>query len=181
MTRAQMEVMTLVGQLDRALEEDAAEYGRLHWHSLIRNLSTVRPEDWDAVPPGGGRTIRELVMHIGKVYLSYASCGFGDGSRDWSDTAIDGLEPGTTPEEVTRWLRATHAEFRNAVAALQDDQLDQQGMSFDDGPPWTTRRVVEVMIQHSFYHAGEINHLRAMLQGNDDWNHQDIGREDATW
>jgi hypothetical protein len=25
------------------------------------------------------------------------------------------------------------------------------------------------MIAHDFYHAGEINHLRALLQGSDRW------------
>jgi hypothetical protein len=24
--------------------------------------------------------------------------------------------------------------------------------------------------------VGEINHIRALLQGNDDWDHQDMGR-----
>lgn len=28
--------------------------------------------------------------------------------------------------------------------------------------------------------AGEINHTRALLQGNDDWDHEDLGREDET-
>jgi hypothetical protein len=29
------------------------------------------------------------------------------------------------------------------------------------------RRVVELMIQHSTHHTGEINYIRALLQGND--------------
>jgi hypothetical protein len=41
-----------------------------------------------------------------------------------------------------------------------------------------TRRVIELMIQHPLYHIGEINHIRALLQGNDDWDHQDMGREE---
>ena len=33
------------------------------------------------------------------------------------------------------------------------------------------------MIQHTLYHTGEINLIRSVLQGNDDWDHQDMGRE----
>jgi uncharacterized damage-inducible protein DinB len=152
--------MAYVGQLDHIVEEHDTEFGRLHWHSLMRNLSTVRLEDWDALAPGGGRTIRDIVMHIGKVFLLYANHGFGDGTRAWSDTAVNGIDLGMTPDDITRWLRATHAEFRNDVAGLRDDQLDRPGMSFDDGPPWTKRRIIELMIQHALYHIGEINYLR---------------------
>lgn len=166
--------------LDHVLEEQASEFGRLHWHSLIRNLSTVRREDWDALPPGGGRTIHELVRHIGSGFPFYANHAFGDGTREWANKEVNGLLPGTTPEEMIAWLRAAHGVFRNAVAELTDDQLDQLGMTFTDGPPWTTRRVIEIMIQHPLYHIGEINHLRALLQGNDDWDHQDMGRDDRT-
>jgi hypothetical protein len=35
------------------------------------------------------------------------------------------------------------------------------------------------MIQHGTYHCGEINHIRALPQGNDDRDLQDMGRDDA--
>jgi hypothetical protein len=180
MTRSRIEVESLVRQLDHILEEHASEFGRDHWHSLIRNLSTVRPEDWDALPPGGGRTIRELVMHIGSGFPYYANHAFGDGTREWSNKVVNGVAPGTTPEEMTTWLRAAHAEFRTAVAGLTDDQLDEPCMSLMGSPPWRGRRVVENQLQHALYHVGEINHLRALLQGNDDWDHEDMGREDES-
>jgi uncharacterized damage-inducible protein DinB len=179
MTASTAQVETLLGQFDRVLEERTEEYGRLHWHSLIRNLETVRPQDWDTRAPGGGRTIRDIVLHIGQVFLAYARYGFGDGTWVWTDTTPGGITPGTTPDDLVRWLRATHAEFRNGIATLTDDNLDTIGIAFDDGPPWTNRRIVEVMIQHPLYHIGEINYLRALLQANDDWMHQDNGREDA--
>ena len=37
--------------------------------------------------------------------------------------------------------------------------------------PWgtqhETRWLIKTMIEHDIYHAGEINHLRALAQGND--------------
>jgi hypothetical protein len=35
------------------------------------------------------------------------------------------------------------------------------------------------MLQNGLYHAGEINHIRALLQGNDAWGNDDMGREGA--
>ena len=178
MTQSRAQVDALVLLLDHTLEETAAEFGWDHWHSLIRNLSTVRTEDWDALPAGGRRTIRELVVHIGGCYLMYENHAFGDGKREWGNREVDGLLPGETPEELTTWLRATHRVFRDSVAALTDDQLAEIQQAPWEGP-LETRRIVELMIQHGLYHVGEINHIRALLQGNDDWDHQDMDREEV--
>jgi len=32
-----------------------------------------------------------------------------------------------------------------------------------------TRWIIAVMIEHDLYHAGEINHIRALRQRNDGW------------
>jgi uncharacterized damage-inducible protein DinB len=178
MTQSRAQVDALVLLLDHTLEETAAEFGWDHWHSLIRNLSTVRPEDWDALPTGGGRTIRELVVHIGGCYLMYENHAFGDRTRQWGDRAVDGLLPGETPEELTAWLRATHKVFRDSVARLTDDRLEEITQApWED--PLPVRRIIEIMLQHGVYHCGEINNIRALLQGNDDWDHQDMGRDEV--
>lgn len=169
-------VNELVTLLDHVLDEDAADFGWDHWHSIVRNLSTVAPGEWDTLPPGGGRTIRELATHIGGTFLSYESHAFGDGSRDWGDREIDGLGPGGTPEEMVTWIRRAHAELRNSVAALNDDQLGERRKA-PWGDEYEIRRLIEIQLQHTLYHVGEINHIRALLQGNDDWDHQDMDRE----
>jgi uncharacterized damage-inducible protein DinB len=177
MSATRIEVDTYVKLLDHIMEEHASAFGADHWHSLARNLSTVRHEDWNARPTGGGRTIRELIIHIGGCFLMYGNHAFGDARREWGENTINGQEPGSSPAELLSWLRATHAEFRNAVAALNDSDLGEtRSAPWDD--PMETRRVIELMIQHPLYHIGEINHIRALLQGNDDWDHQDMGRND---
>jgi hypothetical protein len=174
MTESRAQVDTLVTLFDHILDEETAGFGYDHWHSLVRNLSTVQAGDWDARPAGGERTIRELVRHIGASFPWYASHAFGDGAREWGVQAENGVEIDSTPEEHITWLRACHRVLRDAIVRLTDDQLDApSGM----GEVWTARRVIEVQIQHTLYHTGEINHLRALLQGNDVWGLDDMGRE----
>ncbi|MDQ3654196.1 MAG: DinB family protein [Chloroflexota bacterium] len=175
--RATSNIDLLVHLLDHTLEESASEFGWDHWHSLIRNLSTVEPGEWDALPAGAGRTIRQIVRHIGVTYLMHENHAFGDGKRGWGDLDVDGIEPGESPDELTIWLRATHGRFRDSVANLTDDVLDNRRPAAW-GDLLEVRRIVELMIQHPLYHVGEINHIRALLQGNDDWDHQDMGREE---
>lgn len=171
-TTAVKELTTL---FDHVLEERG--FGIDHWHSLLWNLHNVRDEDWQALPSGGGRSIMEIAVHIGDGWLGYDSSVFGDGSREWGDRAIDGVELEYTPDAIRNWLRAAHAQLQNSIASLTDDQLDEMRKA-PWGEEFEIRRLIELQIQTSFYHIGEINHIRALLQGNDDWDHQDMGRED---
>lgn len=166
-------ISQLVGLLDHVLEEDPAQFGTQHWHSLLWNLHNVRPEEWDIQPAPGSRTIRDIVKHIGIVFLGYENHVFGDGTRSWSDSSLGGVSPGEAPDDMISWLRQAHACFRNSVAGLADTQLAEL---CPWGEPWTYQRIIEVMIQHPIYHIGEINYARAVIQGNNDWAHQDLGR-----
>ena len=170
---ANPKVSQLIGLLDHALEESPDRFGTQHWHSLLWNLHNVRPEDWDTQPAQGSRTIRDIVQHIGMAFLAYDNHVFGDATRSWSEAAIDGVPPGEAPAEMISWLREAHSRFRNSSASLTDSQLAEL---CSWGAPWTYQRIIEVVIQHPFYHIGEINYVRAILQDNNDWYHQDIGR-----
>ncbi len=165
----------LVILFDHVLEEHG--FGWDHWHSILWNLHNVTPDQWTELPSGGGRTIRELVTHLGATFLVYADRTFGDGAREWGDRIIDGMGPGETPEETIAWLRRSHAHLRSRLAALTDDELGVIRKA-PWGDEYETRRLIELMIQHPIYHTGEINHIRALLQGNDDWEHQDMGRDE---
>lgn len=168
-------IRELATLFDHILEEHG--FGWDHWHSIVWNLHNVSPEEWDQAPQGGGRTIRELVRHVGAGWIAYANHAFGDGTREWSDVNVNGLEPGDSPESVITWLRAAHAELRDEIIELSDDQLGEMRKA-PWGESYEIRRLIELQIQTSFYHVGEINHIRALLQGNDDWDHQDMGRDE---
>ena len=166
MTGTRVEVESLVRQFDHALEESESDFGPNQWHSIIENLSTVRPEDWELTVPGGVRTIRELVTHVGGCYLMYDNHAFGDRAMRWEDDAVDGLVPEGSPDEMIAWLRAAHGRFRSSLAEATDEQLGELTYGHWGGK-LERRRVVELMIQHTTYHCGEINYIRALLQGND--------------
>ena len=88
---------------------------------------------------------------------------------------IDGSNPEGSRAATIAWLRKTHQRLRDDIATLTDADL-RQVRPAPWGDVYETRRLIELQIQRALYHSGEINHLRAQLQGNDDWNHQDMGR-----
>jgi hypothetical protein len=135
------------------------------FHSLMNNLKNVQDSDWEWLPPAGERSIFHIVEHVGGNKFVYDSQAFGD--RSVSRASPYPLS-GTSPAAMIDWLREGHDRLRSSVASLEDDsELLRPRMA-----PWgmeaNTRWLVNVMIQHDLYHAGEINHIRALRQKNDE-------------
>ena len=150
------------------LMDEAFEDGRSH--SLLRNLHSVAEEDWEWTPPGGHRSIRQIVGHVGACKYMYENHAFGDGTLTWADPLAKPPEhhaAGRT-EPILQWLREGHRRLRESVAKLSDDDL-QEPRKTNWGEPAQTRWIIKVTIEHDLYHAGEINHLRALRQDDDHW------------
>jgi len=159
MTRAGIEQMLYM--MDSAFDGE-------RWHSVLTNLASVKDEDWDWAPPGGRRTIRLLVQELGECKYVYDSHAFGDGSIHWDKPgSVPGIPEGVPTSQVIEWLRGAHSVLRGHLAGLtSDDSLTEKVMS-----QWGTlverRFLVKTTIEHDLYHAGEINHIRALAQGDD--------------
>ncbi len=138
------------------------------WHSLLGNLRSLRDEDWQWVPPGGNRSIRDIVQHIGGSKLMYQNHAFSDAKLTWEDPLVDGKGVLESVSSAIAWLRDAHARLRESVASLDDEELLRPRMT-NWGELQETRWIVAVTIQHDLYHAGEINHIRCLHQESDRW------------
>ena len=118
--------------------------------------------------PGSDRSIRDIVQHVGGCKLMYENHAFGDAALRWDDPLVEGRGALETPASAVEWLRAGHARLRASVAALDDAELARPRRA-NWGELHETRWLIAVTIEHDLYHAGEINHLRALRQGNDRW------------
>lgn len=154
-------VAQLLSLLDEAFEDQ-------EWHALLSNLRTVTPDAWIWVPPSGHRSIRSIVQHVGGCKFMYENHAFGDATLTWDHPLVTGDETTTDLDSAIPWLRKGHERLRHSIADLTDDDLDRPRMT-NWGELKATRWIVTVMIQHDLYHAGEINHLRALHDRNDRW------------
>jgi uncharacterized damage-inducible protein DinB len=142
-------------------------------HSLLASLRELRDEDWTALPPGAGRSVADILEHVGWAKWMYEDYAFGP-------AALRGDRPPLVPgggrrsrprDELMAWLAEGHRRWHAALAALPDDaELDRLRLT-NWGQLLPTRTLIRIMIAHDFYHAGEINHLRAVLQGTDRWEY----------
>jgi hypothetical protein len=137
--------------------------------ALLPNLATVDDVTWRALPPGGSRSIESMVLHVGVCKLMYDHYAFGAATRTWEDPDLQPWPTGEAPrEESIEWLKDLHATLRGHVAALSDIDLDTPRKT-NWGEMRETRWLLSVLMQHDAYHAGEINHVRSLLAGDDRW------------
>jgi uncharacterized damage-inducible protein DinB len=162
--QARKMIDTLCWLIEEAFSDDPDQ-------SLMSNLANLHEQDWTALPPGAGRSISEILEHVGWCKWMYENYAFGSAT-------LRGDQPPLIPSEGAKarphnellgWLREGHEKWLASVRALPDDgELERERMT-NWGECLKTRNIIRIMIGHDYYHTGEINHLRALLQGNDRW------------
>ncbi len=141
-------------------------------HSLLKNLRSVAPENWMRTAPGGSRSVRNLVAHVGMFKFMYANHGFRDGGMDYDDPpATPAPERLSDPTAAEEWLREGHAYLTGCIRDLESDAELDAPRKAHWGAMVPTYYLVTTMLEHDLYHAGEINHARALLQDDDRWRH----------
>jgi hypothetical protein len=139
------------------------------FHSLLTNLSSVRPDDWNWVPPNGERPICELVAHVSACKLLYHDQAFDGAKKSWEEIVAPQRDAMTALPTAVEYLRKVHDLLHQDLVALNDDDLLQLRPNHM-GPMRETRWIMMITMQHDLYHAGEINHIRALHQHNDGWD-----------
>ena len=145
-------------------------------HSLLANLRDLREEDWTATPRERGRSIADILEHVGWSKWMYEDYAFGPASMrgDRPPLIPEGGARSRPRDQLLIWLTEGHQRWLASVRALPDDsELDRERLTnWDEWLP--TRDIIRILIAHDFYHAGEINHVRALIQGTDRWPY-DVG------
>ena len=143
-------------------------------NSLLANLRGVRPEDWTALPAGGGRTIADLLEHVGWAKWMYADYAFGPATLrgDAPPMIPAGGARSRPPEELVAWVTEGHRRWLASVQALADDAELAVERRTNWGARLPTRTLIRIVMAHDWYHAGEINHLRTLLQNTDRWPYE---------
>ena len=109
-----------VSQLVYLLDE---AFQGTEWHSLLGNLHSVTSEDWLWVPPGGQRSIRDIVGHVGGSKFMYQNHAFGDATLTWDHPLVDGRGVLSTISEALAWLRDGQERLRQNIMVLDDSEL----------------------------------------------------------
>jgi len=141
---------------------------------LYASLHDLRDDDWTWVPPGGVRSIHAIVGHVISCKVMYDNHAFGDASLTWMDPRFSRWQSsapahGFSPAALVDELREADLVVRKHVDALGDDAEMTKPRGVNWGGKRETRWIVSTVVHHDAFHAGEINHIRALHQRNDRW------------
>ena len=143
-------------------------------HSLLTNLHNLSDKDWTALPPGAGRSIADILEHVGWAKWMYEDYAFGPGTMRGDQPPLVPADNAKSrpPAELLEWLKEGHQRWLASVRALSDDSELERDRLANWGDKWPTRVLIRILIAHDIYHAGEINHIRVLLQGTDNWPYE---------
>lgn len=141
--------------------------------SLLASVRRLRDDDWYQLPPGGGRSTAAILEHVAWAKWMYQDYAFGPGTLR-GDRPPLWLGPEAPPrprDELLPWLEEGHRRWTASVRGLPDDAELERPRLTNWGERLPTRTLIQILLAHDHYHAGEINHLRALLQGDDRWRY----------
>ena len=167
-------IEALLDLMDEAFRGDGIEQSN-ESQALLTNLASVLPDARDALPAGAARSIRDIAGHVGACKVMYDDYAFGGGTLQFGTPEVEPWTDGGIPGDIVEWLIQAHARLVRHVASLADDaELDAPRLT-NWGEQRPTRWIIAAMITHDAYHAGEINHLRSLLDGDDRWRFVQLG------
>jgi len=140
-------------------------------HSLPNNLSSVTEADY--AREHDGRSIMEMLRHLAAAKHVYNNFAFEDASMTWPTMQDRIFATDKSMADDVEWLHHGQQVLRASVAALDDADLATQ-RPVHMGGQLETRNIISIMIEHDLYHAGEIDHLRALMQGTDYWRGREL-------
>jgi len=145
--------------------------------ALLTNLATVSESAWRALPVGASRAIETMALHVGACKIMYDDYAFGTGTLRFGAPEVEpwGARGPGPKDDVLSWLEHAHQSLVDHVAALADDHELGRPRLTNWGELRPTRWIVGAIITHDAYHAGEINHVRSLLDGDDRWRYEQLG------
>jgi uncharacterized damage-inducible protein DinB len=115
---------------------------------------------------GSLNTIAALTFHI-NYYLAGILNVFEGGTLDIRDKYsydLPKINSQSAWDKLTNELLANAERFANHLEQLSDDQMEQ---TFVDKKYGSYRRNIEGMIEHSYYHLGQISLIKKMVLESD--------------
>ena len=137
--------------------------------TLADNLKGVALAEALFTPPGGFRSIIGTAKHAAGWSHVYRSYAFDDSPMTWYDLPWPhGLRDTIIMSqdylhELLRWLKQSHDLWLEALARIQDDELDHlRPVHWGETKPLF--EIVAMTARHHVYHAGEINQLLSIYR-----------------
>jgi hypothetical protein len=146
-------------------------YQESPWHSFKLVLQGVKAEEALWKPPHYkgfpwmSGNILDIVFHLGgdtRFQLSYA---LGDRSVTWEKLTEEFQARGGDLAAALTMADESFSELQQALNWLTDAHLARRYETPDGQQAKTLEEFIQMLLEHYFYHAGQIRYIRCLWEG----------------
>jgi uncharacterized damage-inducible protein DinB len=142
-------------------------YAASPWHSLKAALKDIGDETFFAVPPRHhgfswmNGSIADIVYHVTGDKLVQISAAFDDGATTWESVREQLTK--SDRQHMLDDLESAEAKLVQAIEAQTDESLRSKVGAWG-GKRMSCDDLFLMLIEHDFYHAGQIRYIRNVLE-----------------
>ncbi len=151
-------------------------YEGSRWHSFKAAVRGLTPEEAIWRPPTGYKGFRwadgsilRIVFHVGADKIVQISTAFGEGAVDWTAMEHRFKAMGSDLNAALQIAQEGYETSLDALAPLSDDDLLVE-RPYWGGGRMPTGDLFLMLAEHDFYHAGQIQYIRALYAAQQEAN-----------
>jgi hypothetical protein len=158
----------IVTHLQRQFE--AAQHGS-RWHSFRAALKGIQPDEATWQPPHykgfpwAKGSIVELVFHVAGDTLYQLDYAFGERTLSWEALTKRFQRDGGDLQAAQKLLEEGFSAVQRHLQSLTDADLARTYTAPDGKTQKTLGELFQMLLEHCFYHAGQIVYIRNLWAG----------------
>lgn len=149
---------------------EAARHGS-RWHSLAAALTGLQPDEAIWQPPHykgfswAHGSILEILFHVAADTFYQLDYAFGQRTLTWEQLEARFRREGGDLRAAQRLLDESFALVQQYLSALSDADLARTYLAPDGKTQRTLGELFQMLLEHCFYHAGQIVYVRCLWAG----------------
>lgn len=151
-----------------------AREAEIAFHDLLESLKGLTQQQaWGRVEAANSDdylntdgSVQGVALHVATCKKAYGSFAFRNSELRWRDIAEE-VEPFEKSwEHAQDYLKKAHAYWLSTWHNLADGSLESEALHFS-GKQWPVWKLIQTVIHHDQYHAGQITIVRYAAKPTD--------------
>jgi hypothetical protein len=163
-----MNSQSLIDVLKQDLE---TAYHGSHWHSfqsalkgLSQDEALWKPPHYQGFPWMDG-SIQNIIFHVGGDNFYQLDYALGERRLTWDELQVNYKQAKSDLKGALQLAESGYQALQDALGSLNDESLAGKYPTPEGKGERSLEGLFKMMIEHYFYHAGQIVYIRSMWKG----------------
>ncbi|MBI1730379.1 DinB family protein [Candidatus Acetothermia bacterium] len=146
-------------------------YRGSHWHSFQSALRGLSPDEARWKPPHYqgfpwmDGSIQKIIFHVGGDNLYQLDHALGERKLSWDELQVNYKPAMSDLKSALQLADRGYQALQDALGSLTDESLAKKYPTPEGKGKRSLEGLFKMMIEHYFYHAGQIVYIRSLWKG----------------